>query len=542
MLVSSHYFHLNIYLPMPRKKTTKAVASNQKFKPDTLHKRLKTMSQEELVTLVMQLAKDHPAVQEQFEHEHLAAAASKSGKMDQLVKKAIEMIDKGIDYGSYGYGRYHDGPSLDLRSVAEFVKQFQIFDDPMPGLDQIARHLIKKGKRYLEETGDEDDYDFHIVFEAIASALLKSKSEPAKIILWSYEMDDLEDYDLLGGMGTTICDHAWPVKVWSTVADDLLATLKKKPLQSRDHTRLRKLVTVLDKAKRSNEATDLLRKEAPGINEHEMLIDRLIEGNCLDEAKTIATGLLQKDSTAPQNHYRDLMWMRHLKTIAEKQKDKATLASLQAAIFLHQPHWETIHPLLKSAKTLKVEPAIRKEMEAFLLTGTLPECVATTLSGKTPIPSAKAIWPLPVFFYQPKPDLSKSKYDVLCQWAIKEKRAHDVIRWYDELKSNNSLQRRINSLEVAEAVIASYPDRAFQIYRKAAEEEMNTTSTSRYPTAVSHLRKAKEALQIAKRDQEWAKVMEEIRSKHGRKPSLMKQIAEMEAGSIVNQRRRNPKL
>ena len=519
-------------------KTSKSKTTKKGFKPEALRKTLKNMSQDELIKLILQLATDHQAVQEQFEHELFAATVSKSGKVDQIVKKAIEMIDKGIDYGDYGY---YGNPSVDLRSVAEFVKQFQKFDDPLSGLDQVARHLVKKGNRYLEETQDEDDYDFHIVFEAIADVLLKSKSEPSKIILWSYEMENLEDYDLLGEMGQTIQNHQWPMKVWGTVADEQLAALKKKPLQPRDHWRLQKIVTALDKAKRAEEATDMLRKEAPKIDEHEMLIKRLIEVNCLEEAETIATGQLQKCAVSSQNHHWDWVWMRQLKIIAEKRKDKATLASIQTAEFLHQPNWETIQPLLKSAKMLKVEPVIRKEMETFLQTGEVPEAISAALSKKEPTSAAKKSWPIPVFFFQPKPEQSGSRYDVLCKWAIKEKRPHDVIRWFDELKSRPSLKRSVNPLDVAEAVWTAYPDRAFQFYRQAAEEEMNTTSTSHYPTAVSHLRKAKQALANAKRDREWSKVMEEIRAKHGRKSSLMKQIGEMEAGSIVKQRRTQKK-
>jgi len=520
------------------KKTTKNKTAKKGFKPETLRKTLQNMSQEELIKLILQLANDYSTVQEYFEQELFAATVSKSGKVDQIVAKAIEMIDKGIDYGDYGY---YGNPSVDLRSVAEFVKQFQKFDDPLPGLDKVARHLVKKGKRYLEESGDEDDFDFRIVFEAIADVLLKSKSEPSKIITWSFEMSDLDEYDLLGEMPATISNHKWPMKVWSVVADELLAALKKKPLTNHDHWRLHKIVTTLDKVKRTNEATDFLRKEAPKIDEHETLVKRLIEVNCLEEAVTIATSQLQKCATSSQNRHADWVWMRQLKIIAEKRKDKATLASIQAAEFLHQPNWETIQSLLKSAKTLKVEPVIRKEMETFLQTGEMPEAVNAGLTKKEPTSAAKKNWPIPVFFFQPKPDQTGSQFDVLCKWAIREKRPHDVIRWYDELKSRQSLKRSVNPLDVAEAVLTTHPDRAFQFYRQAAEEEMNTTSTSHYPTAVSHLRRAKQALANAKRSGEWPKVLGEIRTKHGRKSSLMKQIDELEAGSIVKQRQSQTK-
>ncbi len=369
--------------------------------------------------------------------------------------------------------------------------------------------------------------------------LLASKSDPVKIVLWSYEMNALDEYAMVDDMGKTLRDHAWPPKVWSEVADRLIASLKNESSEPRNWRQLERIVSALDKAKRREEATELLRKEAPKRGEQEMLADRLIEVGCLDEAEQMIVGHLRKRLPAiSKNDYHDRDWMQRLKVVAEKKKDGPTLASIQAAEFFHDPERETILPLLKTAKTLKIELAIRRGIDTFLQSGELPAAVVSALSGKKPSPAAKRNWPIPVFFFQPKPDAAGSRYDVLCEWAVAENRPDDVVRWFDALQKKPSQKRHVDEFEVAEAVMSSHPDRAYEIYRKAAEEEMDTTSTNHYPLAISHLRKAKQALEKAKRGREWAKIMEDIRTKHRRKSSLMKRLDELEAGPIVKQKRR----
>jgi uncharacterized Zn finger protein len=59
-----------------------------------------------------------------------------------------------------------------------------------------------------------------------------------------------------------------------------------------------------------------------------------------------------------------------------------------------------------------------------------------------------------------------------------------------------------------------------------------------YPSAVRLLRKIRETLASWGRSVEWQPLLAEVRATHRRKPSLMKHLDELEAGSIVNQKRR----
>jgi len=69
-----------------------------------------------------------------------------------------------------------------------------------------------------------------------------------------------------------------------------------------------------------------------------------------------------------------------------------------------------------------------------------------------------------------------------------------------------------------------------------AEHEVEATRN--YPLAVRLLRKVRKTLETLGRAADWPKLMAEIRATHRRKGSLMKQLDELNAGSIVNPKRR----
>ncbi len=134
----------------PRKRirrATKVPTTGHDFQPETLRKKLDAQTPEELVDLIMQLAEDHPIVRKQFEQELFVESISKEGKSDQIAREAIKMIDQGVDLGSLGYYNdyYGGGPSADLDSVTELVKQCNKIADPLPALIKSCGISSRKG-------------------------------------------------------------------------------------------------------------------------------------------------------------------------------------------------------------------------------------------------------------------------------------------------------------------------------------------------------------------------------------------------------------
>ena len=534
--------------PARNTKTAKKVKTLAKDDQETvLKKKLQAKSQKELTDLVLLLFHEYDVIREHFEREAFAESVAKTGDIAKLVEKAIKLIDKAFGNASYrGYGRrgrydrYDDGPSFDLTPVHEIIRQFLKFDDPLPAIDQVARHLIKKGTHFIERTGARDTDGIDYVFHTIAEVLLKSKGNPVKSILWAHEISHVGDYDFGGYAMNSILDRAWPIKVWSGVADEMINSLNAEPEKQRSSRGLRTIVQTLDKANRQKEATDLLRKEAPKASEFRMLVDRLIEVNLFDEAEKIIheRRQAQANGTEKQRGYYHDSWPDCLKVIAEKRKDWPTLASIQAVEFFAHPWRDKLKVFLSTVKKIKgIEPAVRKSIEEFLQSGEFPAVVQKSLKNEKPCVREQEHWPVSFFSFKPDTRRSGPLFDVLCEWAIDEGRPNDVVKWYDEhLKNKTPRSREINHGQVADAICKSHPDRAFRIYRNVAEHEMEVTR--QYPMAVRTLRKARQALELSGRGGDWSKVMEEIRTTHRRKSSLMKELDELETPSIIQQKRR----
>jgi uncharacterized Zn finger protein len=499
-----------------------------------LEERLKGKSPKELTALILHIFNEYDNVREYFEQEAFAESVAKSGDVAKLVEKAIKLIDKEVSGGYVEYDYYgHGGPSCNLEPVVAIVKQFGKFDDVLAAVDRVARHLIKKGCRYIEETSAEDTEDIDNVFDAMVKTLIASKVPPVSIILWAYDISNITDYGLADdALGTITSGQNWSAEVWSGVADAMLA----KMAESGDYS-VRTIVNTLDKALRHDEATDLLRTEAVNARELEMLATRLIEFGFLDEAEKLCweqrkRALKEKDSGL----YYDRSWSGHLKKIAEKKKDYPTQASIEAAAFFENPQREMISALLLTAKKMSIEHVVRRAIETFLQSGELPTAVQKGLEGVKPTAKEQGNWQIPFFAFSVEKKEQRPRFDILCEWAMVEQRPDDVVRWFDELSKHKGRIREISREKVADAICDAHPDRALRIYRELAEHEMEASRD--YPAAVRVLRKIRKLLEGCGRSAEWQPLMAEVRATHRRKPSLMKQLDELEAGSIVNQKRR----
>jgi len=271
-----------------------------------------------------------------------------------------------------------------------------------------------------------------------------------------------------------------------------------------------------------------------------MLTDRLIAFGLLDEAEKIA--LEHRQTEAANQHerrgyYHD-PWPDLLKRIAELREDWPTLASIQAAEFFIQPWSSKLKQFLLTVKKIEgIEPVVRKSVQEFLQSGEYPVAIIKSFNNEKPTPSERKRWPIPFFFFQRETKSPEPLFDVLCEWAMDESRPDDVVKWFDEYQKSKMFQPRgVNQEKVADAIVESYPDRAFRIYRDIAEHEMEVTR--QYAMAVKILRKARNALELAGHSNDWPHVMEEIRATHRRKTNLMKELDNLETPSIVQQKRK----
>ena len=503
----------------------------------TLTEKLQTMSSQELTSLVLLLFTESGEVQEFFERETFVELLAATKDVAKLAEQVIKLINEEFSSACYAdKERYYGESSLDLNPVLAVIKQFSRFDDPLAAIDRVAKHLLMKARRYVEVTHVDDADEINGIFSGMAEVLIESKADPVKAILWVHDFAVADEYEFANDAENRIFEHAWPAKVWSRVADEMLAD----PTIYRDSWSLRTIVGVLDKAKRQKEATDLLREKAPQIDDFEILVHHLITLGQLDEAEKIALERRDVEFITGVNRsgfYND-PWPNYLKEIAEKRQDWPALASIQAAEFFERPCCDHLKTFLLTVKRVAgIEPAIRKSLEEFLQSGEYPSAITKSLQNEKPTPSEWKRWPLPFFSFQAKIEKPEPFFSVLCEWAMDECRADDVIKWYDECqKAKPSQHRGLSREKVADAICESHPAKAFEIYRLAAEHEMEVTR--QYSQAANILRKARAALEKAKRGGEWHRVMEEIRATHRRKTNLMKELDELESLPIVQQKRK----
>jgi len=271
-----------------------------------------------------------------------------------------------------------------------------------------------------------------------------------------------------------------------------------------------------------------------------MLTDRLIAFGLLDEAEKIALERRQTEATIQkerQRHHHD-HWPDRLKKIAVLREDWPTLASIQAAEFFTQPWSNKLKLFLLTVKKIEgIEPVVRKSVQEFLQSGEYPVAIIKSLNNEKPTPSERKRWPIPFFSFHSEAKSPEPLFDVLCEWAIDESRPDDVVKWFDEYQKAKTFQQRgVNQEKVADAIVESYPDRAFRIYRDLAEHEIEVNR--QYATAVKILRKARNTLEQAGHGNDWPRVMEEICITHRRKTNLMKELDNLETPSIVQQQRK----
>jgi len=133
---------------------------------------------------------------------------------------------------------------------------------------------------------------------------------------------------------------------------------------------------------------------------------------------------------------------------------------------------------------------------------------------------------------------------VLLELALHEKKPDEVLRWHDQLASEQRSRPYGWSSaghyadRVADAVADTHPERSLAIYRQIVEQYIAQTSPSAYEAAVPALRKLRGLLQRLRREAEWSAYLAELRDKHHRKRRLLEVLDRLQGRRIVDGGRR----
>lgn len=462
-----------------------------------LHAYIESLSREALAALLLDLAGRVPAVA-----DALAARSRKTGSEGGKIAASIRSDLKAFR---------RSGPWPDFESIQERLAQLRDAG-AADAMLELAAPIIEVGAELIEETEDEGDLTEEITncLDLIFEMLPRSSLPRHEQILWAIDMELRDPYDLTQG-SAAVWDEAVAPPVWSQVADVLRARLERlAPGNSDDYSAravrsslMDRLLSALNRAGRADEVLALLTEEARRTGSYQRLVKELRAAGRAAEAEQWArAGLEAGTDSLVADSLRQAI--RELRTEAD---DWPAVAALQADIFFNLPSLHALRRLLADSARAGVEPAVREAALRYLEDGVRPDAA----SG-WPLPLADPLQPTgaPQRFPQ---------YDALIQLAIDERRPDDVLRWYDRARSE---QARLNVTDdgVAGAIAPAYPERAAQIWRELAAQQLKHAEVRAYDVAARYLGR----LRAVVPDPEWRAELEGLKTAYRRRPRLVEAI------------------
>ncbi|MBL8814742.1 MAG: hypothetical protein JNL58_01840 [Planctomyces sp.] len=507
---------------------------------------LSAKSKDDLVKIIMQVCRDDAKLRQSYVDRIML----ETGDYAAMIREAQNEIRSVTSEDSWddsweGHDSLPDFSRLQsqLRSLVD-IEQFD-------AVVQLGRELIEHGMQQLKQSHDEGETAVQIMstLSIIAEAIVPCSLTDVEKILFVIDSFLKDGYDVCDSFGHVL-DRRYPRSVWAEVAEILKSRLSsqivsKKDRATGDYTLFYQrerlsgwIIRALEASGDEVAATNFCIDEATEAGSYQRAVDRLIAMKRYDEAKALASqGLENTDPTYAGliNRLQD-----SLATIAAKSNDHSVAAAIAAERFVTHPDVSSFQELLLAAKKTKCDAATKAVAMHFLETGERPSFInasgTQTEKPKKAVASQLDCWP---FLAPPsgrartqrpvQGDASKPSphFDVLIRLSIQQRDPKSVLRWYDELQASQTRNRfRFNRFEteVADAVSATHPDRAVQIYCAEADRLAAETNTKLYPQSVSLLKKARQVLKSNKREHEFDVVLASFLKRHNRKPRLVELV------------------
>jgi len=511
---------------------------------------LMTKSLYELADIILRFSESHPDFRSGLEDERRAT----DGEFSELLRETRREMrsltaEEAWWNGWKGFGNLPDYSGLEAR-LKILVDHGQADE-----VVELGRELVERGVEQVGRSNDEGETaaGIHGCLEVVAEALEKSGLAAEEKILYAIDALLADDYGICDDLARVLHDP-WEEAVWAGVADRLMERLEREPTVSgkgddwsRSFRREQMgdwVITALDRGGRRQEGTRLCVSEAGKSGSYTRAVRRLLDEEDYAGAEKLARAGLKEVPALYRGIHHELQDL--LCEVAEKTGDPMLPAAVAAERFFRLPSVAGLRELTEKARRAGCEEVVTKGAMTFLETGRRPD-------AKTKQPAegnAGAAWPLP-----PAPELREPgaetgpqsgknpHYRVLIELAMKEHRPDDVLRWYEEWRKVGGRPRGAWRVvpegfeeKIAEAVASSHPDRAIDIFVKAADSVASETKTRTYPEAGRLLKRAKEVLGREGRSAEWSSILEDFRLNHRRKRRLMEVLDGLENRPIMKGR------
>lgn len=502
-------------------------------KSDALRTTLNSRTKDELVELVLELARQYPEVERNISEERQL----QDGKVDALTRSLRNEIVRLTGEPAWhnpwkGEGNIPDYSHV-RRQLAALLKAGH-----SDSVVDLGKELWVRGNEQVGQSHDEGDTAMQIgecmeiVFQAVASSSLA----PHDRLLWMIDKFLEDEYAILDSCNGSIDDKSFTKAHWRDAARRLLERLDSRPIpaqQSFSSNYERRMVlnwvlTAFENGGQMEKVIPLLEKEAHACQCYDKLVDALlaekrkekarewcIEGwrHTIKSAPGIAKGLQEK-----------------LRDLAQKEGRKDLVAAYRAQDFFERPSRATYEELRKSAAKMDMWPDVRAAVLKFLETGRRPDMPSG--DGK------KQSWPLPEPEVLATPDMKmRGRFPdtaTLIDIAILEERLDDVVQLYGAMAKGGLFYHHGTDEAVAQAVSGTHPDVALDIWKRLAEGQINLVQPRAYDEAATYLRKMHKVYEKTGRLTEWRELLGLLRVKHKAKRRLMQVLDVLEGKRVID--------
>ena len=463
---------------------------------DGLRAFLERQPRDGLVALLVELAGSHAEVRQALERR----LPRRRGDVAELAQAARRRLAEPGGSPPAGEGSPPDATPL-CEQLETLLSQ--------GGADEVValgKELLAAGTAQVERGDDEGEAaaETSACLEVVFRALPRSSLPPAAQLLWAVEMDIADDYALCKAF-----DEAWrlkrPAAAWSALADALEQRLRAgEDSGYRRERAVGRLIEVLERAGRVPEALAWCEREVEKAGGYPRLAERLATAGRREEAEQwLRVGIEATRETRPEvaEELRAL-WRRW----QEAAGDWPRVAALSAESFFARPALDTFRELQRAAEPSGAGPAVREAALRFLETGKLP---------------TRPSWPLPATGLPAPPSFVPRFpcFETLIELAIEDEQPAEALRWYDRQRQEGApvWAAGTQRARVADAVTATHPERALEIWKESAETEIARAEPSAYAAAAVSLGKVRQLLVQVDREEEWQAYETALREAHRRK-------------------------
>lgn len=509
------------YAPTPRED-----GSKRSKREATIETLLSAKTKAELVAFLLDVLPRHPKLIDELKNAEQVKTATPEkliAKLQRDIKK-ITAQEAWYDYWN------HRG---ELPDYTPILKQLQALlrAGHADALLALGDELLERGREQIEHSNDEGETSDAIAecMAVVVQALPQSSLTPPEQLFWFITREVADDYQLMPIYEESLSDIKYQPTDWKTLATLIAQKLAASTNTPKGYTRkgwVDWLTTAYECAGMEQEIIPLLEQEAERCNLHTQFIQELLAAGEREKAHKCCIRFYQSTIQELPGIAHDLQKL--LRTMAQEDKRHDLVAAYSAQDFFAQTSTEHYQALQKATTKAGSWPAIRLAVLDYLETGKRPDTDAKRKNNSWPLPKPEVEPPENKSPFVQFPDLEK-----LIRIAILEKRLDDVASLFERFKKTEYYHNDTPE-RVAEALAASRPQIALDIWQKIAEQHIARAKPAGYVDASHYLRLMHKVYKTTKRLPEWNTLILRLRTTHKAKRRLLEVLDGLENKKLVD--------